>query len=253
MKTLSTLILTILVCSFASAQSKKIPFFGKMKYSEICGSDKCLPTNGSAAYVADKIFFNNDYNSFLGKKFKSSPFPTIPCMTYNITEKDVDTYLEHKGKGQLEINQKIDFDANISADLVKIINEGIELPTDLKAKLITDLKSGVEKQTKNLIDFDFKIIQLKNTGEIGNEIAKSLQSMNKGEKLIVGASVISISGEWTSNTLKNIFDSFELSTGYKEYLSGEAKLKYEQSKNKVLSGSVKRFSFIIGDSYIIKD
>jgi len=244
--------LTLLTFFASNAQSKKVPFFGKMTYSEICGSGSdCLPTNGTKANIAGKIYYNGDPNSFLGMKFKKSPFPPLAIGFKNITAVDLDTFVVHNGSAKIDVQQKKDFDAKISGDLKQIINSSTEIGDDLKAKILVEIDNEVKKETSKTIDFHFEIIQLKNTGSVGTEITNKLATLNKGEKLIVGISVMTISGSWTSKTLKTILDNFELTAGYKE-LSADAKLKFQQAKDRALKGTVKPFSFIIGDTYLIK-
>src|SRR5690606_27496300 len=97
-----------------------------------------------------------------------------------------------------------------------------------------------------------KIIQLKNTGEIDKQVSQAFSKLEKGQKLITGISVVTISGKWTSNTLREALDEFELNVGLNDILSADAKLKYDKSKERVLEGEVKEFGFIIGDSYKLK-
>lgn len=136
--------------------------------------------------------------------------------------------------------------------MTQILRNKIDLSEDLKAKLIAELDKTVTRKTKNKISFSFKIIQLKNTGEIDKQVSKAFSKLEKGQKLITGISVVTISGQWTSNTLKEALGEFELNVGLNDVLSADAKLKYDKSKERILEGEVKEFGFIIGDSYKLK-
>jgi hypothetical protein len=253
-----TLILSIIITLLFSingySQKRKIPFFGKVKLTELCGSSDCRPSYGIKAYVhkKDKLYYNGNYNSILGRVITGSIFDTDASGIGNITKNDVDYFVEHNGSGSLEKNSKTEFDANVTANLTQILKNTIDLPEDLKAKLIAELDKTVTKNTQNEISFSFKIIQLKNTGEIDKQVSEAFSKLKKGQKLITGISVVTISGKWTSNTLREALDEFELNIGLNDVLSADAKLKYDKSKERVLEGEVKEFGFIIGDSYKLK-
>lgn len=251
------LILTIFTIAFnieSYSQKRKIPFFGKIKLTELCGSNDCLPTYGIKAYIHknDKLYFNGNYNSILGRIITRDIFDTEASGIDIITKNDVDYFVEHNGNGSLEKNSKTEFDARVTANLTQILENTIELPDDLKAKLIGEIDKSVTKNTKNEISFTFKIIQLRNIGEIDNQVVQAFSKLEKGQKLITGISVVTIGGKWTSNTLREALDEFEFNVGLNDYLSADAKLKYDKSKERVLEGEVKEFGFIIGDSYKLK-
>ena len=237
------------------SQKRKVPFFGKVKLTELCGSSECRPSYGIKAYVHknDKLYYNGNYNSILGRVFNNSIFDTKPSGISKITRNDVDYFVEHNGSGSVEVQSKSEFDANITANLTQLIGSAIDLPEDLKVKLIAEIDNTVTNNTKNDIQFSFKIIQLKIGGNIENELLKAMSNMKKDEKIITGISVVSISGKWTSNTLKEVLNNFEVGVGLNESLTAEAKLEYEKSKERILEGEVKEFSFIIGDSYKEKE
>lgn len=220
----------------------------------MCGSNDCRPAYGIKAYVHknDKLYYNGDYNSILGRVISTSIFDTNSSGMRNITEDDVDYFVDHNGSGSLEQKSKSEFDANVTANLSQILKNSIDLPDDLKVKLIAEIDKAVTKNTKNDIEFSFKIIQLKNVGDIDKQLTNAFSKLKKGEKIITGISVVTVSGKWTSNTLKEVLDEFELSVGLNDNLSAEAKLKYEKSKERALKGKVKEFGFIIGDSYKLK-
>jgi hypothetical protein len=246
------LITLALILSMNSySQKKNIPFFGKVKMIELCGSSDCRPGINIKAYVHknDKLYYNGDYNSILGKVFTSSIFDTEASGITNITRNDVDYFVEHNGSGSIDKRSKTEFDTNVTANLRQLIGSAINLPEDLKVQLIAQIDNTVTNKTKTDIEFSFKIIQLKSVGNIGAQLADAFSEMESGEKIITGISVVTISGRWTSNTLREVLNSFEVGVGLNESLTGEAKLEYEESKNRALEGEVKEFSFIIGDSY----
>lgn len=247
-------LITIIFSLHGYSQKRNIPFFGKVKMIELCGSSDCRPTYGIKAYIhkKDKLYYNGDYNSILGRVFTKSIFDTKSSSISNITREDVEYYNEHTGSGSVKQKSKTEFDANVTANLVQLLKGTIELPEELKAKILSEVDHIVTRNTKNEITFSFKIIQLKNTGDIDKEVTEAFSKLEKGEKLITGISVVTISGKWTSNTLKEVIDKFELNVGLDDNLSADAKLKYEKSKERILEGEVKEFSFIIGDSYKLK-
>ena len=254
MKKIIILVFTILLSLNGYSQKLKIPFFGKIKLTELCGSKNCLPSYGIKAYVHknDKLYYNGDYNSILGRVISNSIFDTESSGIDDITKDDINYYVEHNGNGSVKQESKTEFDTNVTSNLTELLKSSIELPEDLKIKLLADIDNTVTKNTKNKITFSFKIIELKKVGEIDRQVTKAFSKQEKGQKIVTGISVVTISGKWTSNTLKEVLNEFELSAGLNDILSAGAKLKYEKSKERILEGEVKEFGFIIGDSYKLK-
>jgi len=237
------------------SQSVKIPFFGKMKVQELCGTSDCRPSYGIKAYVHknDRLFYDGNYNSILGRKFSGKNiFDNHPSGLRKITHDDVNSLFTTDGTANLDRVQKKDFDAKLSADLKQILEMGLQLPPDLKAQLFAKLNNYVQDETNGAIDFSFEILELKKGVDIEMETERILSALEKGEKLITGISIITISGNWETKILKTVLDNFEIELGLKDKLSVDAKLQYDSSKNKLVTGTIQPFSFIIGDSYIIK-
>ncbi|MFI1773374.1 hypothetical protein [Thalassobellus citreus] len=254
MKKTIILVLTIFLSFNSYSQKKrKIPFFGKVLLTELCGSDQCAPTYGIRAYIhkKDKLYYNGEYSSVLGRIFKKDIFSSLSSSITNLTKDDVDYFVEVDGTGSVEEKSKKEFDANLTATLTDLLRKDIDLKKNLKAKLLAEVDKIVENKTRNNIEYSFKIIQLKRTGDIDNKVATAVSNLNKDEKLIVGISVVTVSGNWTSKSLKEVINKFEATAGWSDSLSAEAKLNYEKSKKRVLEGKVKEFGFIIADSYLM--
>jgi len=254
MKESIILVLTILFSLNSYSQKIKIPFFGKIKPTELCGSNDCRPSYGIKAYIHknDKLYYNGDYNSILGRVISNTIFDTESSGIGNITKNDVDYFALHTGSGLIEQESKSEFDLNVTANLKQLLSNNIDLSEDLKIKLLAEVDKTVTKNTKNEIEFSFKIIQLKNVGEIDKQVTNAFSKLKKGQKFITGISVVTIRGAWTSGTLKEVLDEYELSAGLNHILSAAAKVNYEKSKERVLKGEVKEFEFIIGDSFKLK-
>lgn len=255
MRKFTLIILTVFLSMNAYSQKRKIPFFGKIKLSELCGSNDCRGSWGEKAYVHknDRLYYNGNYNSILGRVFTTSIFDTRISGLNNITKDDVDYFAEQNGSGSLLKNVKTEFDAKLNADLSELLRKEVDLPEDLKAKLLAELDNTITRRTNNTIDFGFKIIQLKNVGDIGAQITDIRSRLNENQKLITSISVVTISGEWTSYTLKEVLNTFEANVDLEEVLSAQAKLTYDKSRERVLGGRVKEFGFIIGDTYIMNN
>jgi hypothetical protein len=249
------LTLMIAISLGANSQRRDIPFFGKVALSDLCGSDDCRPSHGTKAYInkKDKLFFDGNYNTILGKTFrKNDIFNMTASSMRDITDNDVNRFLEVTGSGTLDVNQKKSFDASLSADLKQLLKDKISLPEDLKVDLLAELENSVKKETQTKIDYGFEIIELKKSGDIDRELTRVISTLVKGDKIVTGISVVTVSGSWTSNTIRHALDSFEAKVGLKDKLSAEAKLEYERTKTQILQGNFKKFSFIIGDSFKIK-
>ena len=161
MKKSIILVLTILFSLNNYSQKIKVPFFGKMKLTELCGSNDCRPSYGIKAYIHknDKLYYNGDYNSILGRVISKSIFDTESSGIGNITRNDVDYFVEHSGSAFVEQKSKSEFDVNVIANLKQLLISNIDLPEDLKAKILAEIDKTVTKNTKNEIEFSFKIIK----------------------------------------------------------------------------------------------
>jgi predicted restriction endonuclease len=107
-KALILSIVTLLFSIDSYSQKRRIPFFGKVKLTELCGSRDCRPDYGIKSYIhkKDKLYYNGNYNSILGRIIKNSIFDTEASGIGNITKKDVNYFVEHNGSGSLEKNLK---------------------------------------------------------------------------------------------------------------------------------------------------
>lgn len=256
MKKLTIIVFVFGFSVYGWGQKKvNIPFFGKMEMKELCGDENCSPSYGVRAYVhkKDRLYYNGDYNSVLGRKFVGNKiFNSSLSGLRKITDKEVTSSFKTKGTITIKETQKKDFDAKLTADLKQALEAGITLPEELKVKLFAKLNNYVKTETKGSINFVFEILELQKGGEFEKEVNQVFSTLVKGEKLLTGISVVTIDGNWEKDVVKNILTNFEMEVGLNEEISAEAKLKYEKSKQRLIAGTITPFSFIIGDSYLIK-
>lgn len=228
-----------------------VPYFGKMTSLELCGSPNgCKsPTSPYWASVKDGKYYDGTPGSILGRGFKTI-FDSYPCVTRIPVDTDVDTHNIHNLSGKVQENKKKEFDATIKANLTRLINSQ-NLPDSIKADLLTQLNNSVESATTRNIELVYKVLGLKQP-YIDDQVKTCYTTLQKKHMVVTGISLISIKGNWTSNTLKDAFKKFEANAALFKSLSAEVKINYEKTKETLLNGSFEPFSTIHSVSYLYK-
>lgn len=247
--TLAVALLT--TCSLFGQSKIQVPYFKTLSGNEICGSPDCNPTIGVWAPIKGGYLFDGDAKSVFGRKFKKRIFDNFACSDRLPLEAEFDTLKSGTLNGTLEVTKKDTFSSKVKADLIKIINQYVDVSKNVKADLIAELKRTVDSKSNATVELEYKIIQLKNSF-LDKEIEKCRQTLDKHEKVIIGLSVLTISGTWSSNALRESFANFEATAGAFKALDAEAKLKYEQSKQKILNAKYEPFSLIFNVAYRLK-
>jgi hypothetical protein len=248
------LVVGIALLSFnANAQSSiQVPYFGTMTSQELCGRPTCQPGMGGFwAPVKGGRLYDGEVGNILGRSFRKSLFETSPCTQRTPTENDINVLARNDLSGRVEESKKKNFDAEVNANLAKLINTQIVLPESVKANLLAQLKNAVETETSQNIELEYKIIELKQP-YVDSEVDGCYARLPKRHKIITGIGVITVKGSWASNTLKKAFNNFEANASAFDGLSAEAKAEYERSKERVLSGKFDPLSMIINSSYKYK-
>jgi hypothetical protein len=246
--------LTIIAISLASctlfAQSKiQVPYFKTLSGTEICGSPNCNPTIGAWAQIKGGYLFDGDVKKVFGRKFgKAGIFDNSPCVMRSPNDNEFKTLKKGTLKGTLDVAKKNEFESKVNADLMKLIEQYADVTDQVKADLLAELKRTVEARSKAAIELEYKIIQLENDF-LDSEIEKCRNNLNKNEKVIVGLSILTVSGNWNSNTLKELFTNFEANVEAFKALDVEAKYRYEQSKQKILNAQFEPFTMIFNVAY----
>ena len=249
--------LTIVVALFATtslfAQSKiQVPYFKTLSGNEICGSQYCIPNIGIWAPIKGGYLFDGDAKKIFGRKFgKDGIFDNSPCATRLPNDSEFKTLRKGTLSGTLDVTKKTDFDSKVNADLTKIFDQYVNVNDTVKADLLAELKRTVDLKSKATVELEYEIIQLEN-GFLDNEIENCRKNLGKKDKVIIGVSVLKVSGTWNSNTLKDVFVNFEAKAEAFKALDGDAKYKYEQSKQKVLNAQFEPFSMIFNVAYKLK-
>jgi hypothetical protein len=235
------------------SQSKiEIPYFKTLSGNEICGSQNCNPTIGTWQGIKGGYLFDGDAKKIFGRKFGSKGiFDNSPCAARIPNENEFQTLKRGTVNGTLEESKKTNFEAKANADLTKIIEQYVNVNESVKADLLAELKRTINKKSTAAIQLEYKIIQLENSF-LDVEIENCRKSLGKKEKVIVGLSVLTVSGTWNSNALKDAFSNFEANAAAFNALDAEAKVKYEENKKKVLEAKFDPFSMIFNVAYKFK-
>jgi hypothetical protein len=221
-----TIIVALIATSTLFAQSKiQVPYFKTLSGNEICGSPNCNPTIGIWAPIKGGYLFDGDAKKIFGRKFgKSGIFDNLPCATRLPNETEFEIRKKGTLNGTLDVTKKSDFDSKVTADLTKIINQYVSVNETVKADILAELKRTVDTKSSAIIELEYNIIQLNNS-YLDTEIEEARKKLGKKEKIIIGLSVLTVSGTWNSNTLKDVFANFEASAEAFKAFDADAKLK----------------------------
>ncbi|MFD1015028.1 hypothetical protein [Winogradskyella rapida] len=243
----------LIIGNMTFAQKKvQIPYFETLSGTEICGTKNCNPTNGIWQKIKGGYLFDGDLTEIFGRKFKKGIFINSKCASRKPTENEFTTLKSGSLKGTLKTEKKKEFDSKINADLSKIINDNIDADASVKAELLAELKRTIESKSNSKIELEYKIVQIKNN-YLDNEIDECQKSLKKKERVIIGVSVITVSGSWNSETLKDVFATFEANASAYETMTAELKTKYELDKEKALKAKFDPFSMIFNVSYLFAE
>lgn len=248
----STFAATCLFYLAAVAQKKiEVPYFGNMTSEELCGSSDCKPTNAQYwATVKGGKLYDGVPGNILGRSFRKGIFETNPCVSRVPSDNDVNVLGIHNLSGKVEENKKKDFDATINANLTRLINQQ-NLPDSIKAELIAQIKNSVETATSRNVELVYRVVELKQP-YIDEQVDACLARLERKRKILTGVSLITVKGDWTSNTLRDAFRKFEANATLFSSLSADVKTNYEKSKQTLLSGNFEPFSLIISTAYKYK-
>lgn len=247
--------LTVLICFIsvvAKAQKKiEVPYFGTMTPVELCGLPACKPTISPYwAMVNGGKFYDGVPGNILGRSFKKSVFETNSCVFKVPIDNDVNVFATHNLSGKVQENKKKDFDATINANLTRLINSQ-NLPDSIKANLLAQIKNSVESATSKNIELIYKVVELKQP-YIDEQVNACYAHLERKHKIVTGVSLISLKGNWTSNTLSDAFKKFEINAALFKSLSAEIKANYEKTKETLLNGNFEPFSLVLVTSYKYK-
>lgn len=248
-------------CSIFAQSKIQVPYFKTLSGNEICGSQNCIANNANTwATIYGGYLYDGDASKIFGRKYKTygtigrifgkrgGIFENSSCASRLPNENEYKELRKGNLQGILDITKKTDFESKVNADLTKIINQYVNVNPTVKADLLAELKKTVDLKSNATVDLEYRIIQLEQEF-LDNEIENCIKSLSKGEKVIVGLSVLTVAGTWNSNTLKEVFANFEANAGAFKALDAEAKSIYEQSKQKVLTAKYEPFSMIFNVTY----
>lgn len=249
-------IISLFVSQAIVAQNNvQIPFFDKIPSKQLSGLSSYFPSNGSAGKVVDPLYYKKN-EDVLGRymDYENDIFNNVGC-DYYVPDSEVDLQSDVQIDGTISAEKKNMFDAEITADLKKLLETSIDLPDSLKVKLAIEIEKTVKKETSSSIKLNFKILQL-NTRATDNIkkkcliYAKGLNDLKLKEVYIItGISVISTKGEFYSKILKDSMSEFEFAIGLEKYLNADLLAKYERSKTTALNGTFQPINLVVAYSY----
>ena len=230
-----------------------VPYFDKLSTDEVCGgfSSYCQSTRSKYwAKVKPGTDYDGKVGNALGRKFVSI-YEDSPCVKNKPTDEDTNITGRNELKGSLSENTINEFKANLELDLVDFIKQYMkDIPEGLDAEITAQVSLSTGTITNKKIDLEYKRISLNKEFMDAENFQTCLSSLNEKENVVTGISVITVSGEWSKETINTVFANIEASAGYTD-LTADAKNKYDNDKSKVLEGKFEPITYFFTATYRI--
>jgi hypothetical protein len=228
-----------------------VPYFDKLSPDEVCGgfSSDCQSVSSKYwAKVNPGVDYDGKVGNALGRKFVNV-FDDSPCVANQPMDEDINITGRHELKGSLSKNSLNEFKINLEVDLVNFIKQYMkDIPNDLDAEITSQVSLKTDIITQNKIDLEYYRISLKKEFTDSDNFQTCMSSLQEKEKVVTGISVIKVSGEWSKETISNVFANIEASVGYNN-LTADAKNKYNRDKSKVLEGKFEPITYYFTVTY----
>lgn len=240
-------IITLLISVFALAGCGiTVPYFEKLDPEYVCGnypSPYCQP-NSSMQY--SKVKSGRDYDgnpkNYLGRSFENF-FETTPCVGVEVKEADVVISGLQNVNGTLKDEERIQFANKLSADIVALVQmSGVPVPPGVSADISAEVERNIENTDTSTIQLEYKRIDL-TTEFMDAHLQACLDKTPKNMDVTTGISVITVSGNWTSEKFVDTLSSLEAKASY-SILTESAKAGYQQAKDRAMEGKFEPVSFI---------
>jgi len=231
-------------CLPITACNINIPFFKSLKPAQVCGGvpTDCQPTSSRKYVDVDSLDYRGP-QSHLGRKYGNSIFETRQCVTEPVKQTDFVIAGENSLSGTLKKDGRSGFSAKASAELDASLRNAIGgLSEDVEASAKAELSRIVENASISEIDLNYFRIDL-TQAFMDRNLDMCLSSMENGESVITGVSVIETSGTWSSSRVAEFVAAFESSAAYNS-LSAEAKADWQSKTDLALQGAFKPVRYI---------
>lgn len=231
--------------------SINIPYFDPLSPDEVCGgySSYCQSTSSRKwSKLKPGVDYDGKVGNVLGRKFISI-YEDSPCVAIRPTNEDVNITGVHNLSGTLSESSLNEFKSNLNINITDFLDEFIKgIPEALKAEVRLQASILVNDKLNHQIDLEYKRIELKKEFMDGVNFQSCKSALQEKEHVITGISVITVSGEWSKKTVKNILANVESTVGYTS-LSAEIKNKYENDKSQVLNGRFEPITYYFTATY----
>ena len=238
----------LLAASISGCSKINIPHFQSLKPADVCGGvpNKCQPTSSEKWTKVANLDYDG-YGSILGRKFGSTIFTHMPCMTVG-TASDVIVRGENNITGVLKKDGRSQFILKTEAELDQGLRDAItSLPASAAAAAKGELDKTIQTASMSKVDLRYFRVDL-TTSFLDNNLENCMAGLDRGEKVITGVSVIETSGEWSRNRVAEFIAAFEASAAYLA-LDGSAKADWDQKSDLALSGTFEPVSYVFAAAY----
>jgi hypothetical protein len=248
--------IALLFASTPAVSDVRIPHFRSMSEREVCGSvpNRCQPTNSRTWLPVQNLDYSGHPEDILGRSFRRSIYESEQCLRQSLADPTpeerqrgvrpaVERLPARRIAGTLEREGKSGFVAAAKADIDKTLKELTgTLPEGLQAEADATLTNTLTTAGDAAITLEYERIQL-STPFMDQHLNQCLSSVPSNTQVVVGASILKVSGAWTSTRIKDFIAKLEASAAF-QAISGEAKLNWEAKKTSVLQGTFEPTAYI---------
>lgn len=230
----------------------QIPYFEKLSYDEVCGraTKQCVAPGGvKFDWVQPGKDYNGDPASILGRKYVNV-HSTLPCVVTKPIADNIETFGQNKLTGTLTSDSTASFKSEVNADILELIEKYTGgLPKDLNADLEAQVNNATNTKLSRKVALEYKRLALKDSFKETTNFSNCLASLKSGERIATGISLITVSGDWSKNTLSDILTKLEATASYKN-LTADAIADYKTKKNILLNGTFEPVTYFFAVTFV---
>ncbi len=243
--------LILILSIFFSGCSIKVPYFEDLDPKYVCGnypSPYCQPNSSTRwSKIKSGVDYNGNPNHYLGRSYIKY-FQTSKCVDREITESDIIISGLQTVKASLKDNEKTKFSNKLSADIIALIKmNGAPVPPGINAGVNAEVAQKIDNTDNSTVELEYKRIDL-TKDFIDKYLENCLAKTPKNMSVATGISIITVSGQWSSNKLSESMANIEASASY-SILADEAKAEYKQAKDRILNGKFEPVSLVFAVAY----
>jgi hypothetical protein len=221
-----------------------VPFFEPLTTGQLCGgfNEACQPTSSRTFQrLRDPVDYNGNPASLLGRSYVSI-YEHRPCTSTPVYAGRTDGADDVEYFGQTGINGRLNgatraaFNLGLSGDLDAYVAQTFpNFPQGFQAEAKSKLEQKFQSAIGRTASITYHRMDL-SRGFMDRELDACLDRLPRNEKVITGVSLITVSGEWSQDIVRETMAELEASASYRA-LSASQRVEFSQRREFALRGT----------------